>query len=145
MLLAAHLGGAFGNAGVHISHALAYPIAGRRHELPHGITVAVTGPAMLEFIEPIVPDKLARIAQLLGEKTEGLTIREAAALAKEALIKLMKDVNLPSGISEFGFEEKDLKELSEGAILQQRLLAVSPRPVNVQEIIEIYRKSLHNW
>jgi len=145
MLLAAHLGGAFGNAGVHISHALAYPIAGRRHELPHGITVAVTGPAMLEFIEPIVPDKLARIAQLLGEKTEGLTIREAAALAKEALIKLMKDVNLPSGISEFGFEEKDLKELSEGAILQQRLLAVSPRPINVQEIIEIYRKSLHNW
>lgn len=145
MLLASHLGGAFGNAGVHISHALAYPIAGRRHELPHGITVAVTGPAMLEFIEPIVPDKLARIAQLLGEKTEGLTIREAASLAKEALIKLMRDVNLPSGISEFGFEEKDLKELSEGAILQQRLLAVSPRPVNIQEIMEIYRKSLHNW
>ncbi len=145
MLLAAHLGGAFGNAGVHISHALAYPIAGRRHELPHGITVAVTGPAMLEFLEPIVPEKLAKIAELLGEKIEGLKVREAAALAKEALIKLMRDVNLPSGISEFGFDEKDLKELSEGAILQQRLLAVSPRPVNIQEIMEIYRKSLHNW
>ncbi|MEM2017121.1 MAG: hydroxyacid-oxoacid transhydrogenase [Nitrososphaerota archaeon] len=145
MLLAAHLGGAFGNAGVHISHALAYPIAGRRHDLPHGITVAVTGPAMLEFLEPIVPYKLAKIAQLLGEKTDGLTIREAAAIAKEALIKLMKDVNLPSGISEFGFEEKDLKELSEGAILQQRLLAVSPRLTTIEDIFEIYRKSLHNW
>ncbi|MCF8885410.1 MAG: iron-containing alcohol dehydrogenase [Aigarchaeota archaeon] len=145
MLLAAHLGGAFGNAGVHISHALAYPIAGRRHDLPHGITVAITGPAMLEFLEPIVPERLARIAQLLGEKIEGLKIREAAALAKEALIKLMKDLNLPSGISEFGFEEKDIRELSEGAILQQRLLAVSPRPVTINDISEIYKKSLHNW
>jgi len=100
---------------------------------------------MLEFLEPIVPERLARIAQLLGEKIEGLKIREAAALAKEALIKLMKDLNLPSGISEFGFEEKDIRELSEGAILQQRLLAVSPRPVTINDISEIYKKSLHNW
>ncbi|MCS7125574.1 MAG: iron-containing alcohol dehydrogenase [Aigarchaeota archaeon] len=145
MLLAAHLGGAFGNAGVHISHALAYPIAGRRHDLPHGITVAITGPAMLEFLEPIVPEKLSRIAQLLGEKIEGLKVREAATLAKEALIKLMKDLNLPRGISEFDFEEKDIRELSEGAILQQRLLAVSPRPITIKEISEIYKRSLNNW
>jgi len=145
MLLAAHLGGAFGNAGVHIPHALAYPIAGRRHELPHGITVVVTAPAALEFIAPVVQERLAKVASLLGEKTEGLSTREAAMLAKEALIKLMKDLRIPSGIAEFGFEEKDIDELAEAGIKQQRLLSCSPRPVTLEDIKEIYRKSLHNW
>ncbi|TDA37925.1 MAG: alcohol dehydrogenase [Thermoproteota archaeon] len=145
MLLAAHLGGAFGNAGVHIPHALAYPIAGRRHELPHGVTVCVTAPAALEFIAPVMQEKLAKVAQLLGGRTEGLSTREAAELAKEELIKLMKDINFPSGIAEFGFEEKDIDELSEAAIKQQRLLSCSPRPVKLEDIKEIYRKSLHNW
>jgi hydroxyacid-oxoacid transhydrogenase len=145
MLLAAHLGGAFGNAGVHVPHALAYPIAGRRHELPHGITVCVTAPASLEFIAPVVREKLAKVATLLGEKTEGVTTGEAATLAKEAIIKLMEDINFPSGIAEFGFEEKDIEELAEAGIKMQRLLSCSPRPVKLEDIKEIYRKSLHNW
>ena len=145
MLLAAHLGGAFGNAGVHIPHALAYPISGRRHELPHGIAVCVTGPASLDFLAPVFQEKLAKVATLLGEKTEGLSVGEAAASAKEAMINLMKDIDVPTGIAEFGFEEDDIDELAEAGIKIQRLLSCSPRTVKLDDIIEIYRKSLHNW
>ena len=145
MLLAAHLGGAFGNAGVHIPHALSYPLAGRKHDLPHGIAVCVTGVAALEFLEPVVPDKLIKIANLLGENTENLSKAEAASKAKEAIIGLMKDIGFPSGIVELGFDESDIDELGEAGSKIQRLLSCSPRQVKLEDVKEIYRKSLHNW
>lgn len=145
MLLAAHLGGAFGNAGVHIPHALSYPIAGRRHDVPHGIAVCITGAAALEFLEPEVGDRLARVARLLGEKTDGLSKGEAAALAKEALVSLMRDIGFPSGLAELGFGEEDIDELASAGVKISRLLSCSPRRVGLEDVREIYRKSLHNW
>ena len=145
MLLAAHLGGAFGNAGVHIPHALSYPLAGRKHDLPHGIAVCVTGVAALEFLEPVVPEKLRKIANLLGENTENLSKAEAASKAKEAIIGLMRDIGFPSGIVELGFDESDIDELGEAGSKIQRLLSCSPRQVRLEDVKEIYRKSLHNW
>lgn len=145
MLLAAHLGGAFGNAGVHIPHALSYPIAGRNHEIPHGVAVCITGAAALEFLEPKVPEKLGRVARLLGEETSGFSKVEAAASAKEALISLMRDIDFPSGIAELGFGEEDIDELASAGIKISRLLSCSPRQVKLEDISEIYRKSLHNW
>lgn len=145
MLLAAHLGGAFGNAGVHVPHALAYPIAGRRHELPHGITVILTSPKSLEFITPLAEEKLAKVAKLLGENTEGLSLREAALKAKDGVVKLMKDLNTGRGLKYEGFSEKDIDELSEAAMKMQRLLSMSPRTVSVEDVKEIYKGSMENW
>jgi hydroxyacid-oxoacid transhydrogenase len=145
MLLAAHLGGAFGNAGVHIPHALAYPIAGRRHELSHGITVSMTAPASLDYIKPVVEERLVKIAKLLGEKTDGKSTDEAATLAQVAIIKLMKDLTLPSGVAACGFEESDINELAEAGIKLRRLLSCSPRTVKLDDVKEIYKKSLYNW
>ncbi len=145
MLLASHLGGAFGNAGVHIPHSLAYPIAGRRHDLPHGLTVILTAPAAIEFIAPAVPEKLAKIASLLGENVEGMPVREAALVVKDAIIKLFKDLNMPSGLAEVGFSEKDIDELAEGGMKIQRLLALSPIPVKIEHLKMILKESLYNW
>jgi hydroxyacid-oxoacid transhydrogenase len=145
MLLGAHLGGAFGNAGVHIPHALSYPLAGRKHDLPHGIAVCITGVASLEFLEQVIPEKLGVIANLLGEDTTKLSKEKAASVAKDRLISLMKDINFPSGIAELGFDEKDIDELGEAGLKVKRLLACCPRPVNLEDIKDIYRKSLYNW
>lgn len=145
MMLASHLGGAFGNAGVHIPHALAYPIAGRRHDLPHGLTCILTAPASIEFIAPVVPEKLARLAKLLGEDVDGMPVRDAALQLKEALIKLFRDLNMPSGLAEVGFDEKDIDELAEGAMKIQRLLSCSPRPVTIEDVKWIFKESMYNW
>ena len=145
MLLAAHLGGAFGNAGVHIPHALAYPIAGRNHDLPHGVTVCLTAPAALEFILPAAREKLARVAQLLGEDTQGLSLEEAALLAREAVVSLMMDLDLPSGLEEVGFTAEDIDGLSQGAMKIQRLLSCSPRRVTLEDVKKIYYQSMKNW
>ena len=45
----------------------------------------------------------------------------------------------------FGFEESDINELAEAGIKLRRLLSCSPRTVKLDDIKEIYKKSLYNW
>lgn len=145
MLLAAHLGGAFGNAGVYIPHAFSYPLAGKKHDIPHGIGVCVTAPASLEFIASISAPKLKKVAKLMGKNVDNMPDKEAAYAAKDAVVELMKDIDFPSGIEALGFSESDIDALSNDAIKLQRLLVCSPRPVKLEDIRGIYKKSLKNW
>src|SRR4051812_6324917 len=79
MAMAATFAGlGFGNAGVHIPHANAYPIAGRvRHfhpdgylgdepMVPHGMAVALTAPEAFRFTFESAPERHLRAASLLA-------------------------------------------------------------------------------
>ncbi len=81
MAMAATFAGlGFGNAGVHIPHADAYPIAGRvRHFhpdgypgaeplIPHGMSVSLTAPAAFRFTFEADPQRHVRAAQLLAPR-----------------------------------------------------------------------------
>jgi alcohol dehydrogenase class IV len=54
----------------------------------------------------------------------------------------MRDVGAPAGIGELGYEEDDIDALVEGALQQQRLLAVAPREVGANDLARILRESL---
>jgi hydroxyacid-oxoacid transhydrogenase len=140
MMLAASMAGVgFGSAGVHIPHACAYPIAGLKHErlIRHGVSVIVTAPAAFRFTYDADPERHHRVAELLtGEPADG------PDALPEALRALMRDVDVPLGIRELGYEEDDIDALVEGALQQQRLLAVAPREVGGNDLAEILRKSL---
>src|SRR3954470_5739245 len=140
MMLAASMAGVgFGSAGVHIPHACAYPIAGLKHEplIRHGVSVIVTAPAAFRFTYEADPERHQRVAELLtGEPAEG------PDALPEALRALMRDVGAPSGIRELGYGEDDIDALVEGALQQQRLLAVAPREVGGNDLAAILRESL---
>ncbi len=139
MAIAAYSAGiAFGNAGVHVPHAVAHAIGGKK-KIPHGTCVSVAAPAILEFILPAVPEKLVRIAELLGESCEG-SIHNAAKKAPGALKRLMDDIGIPS-LGDLGFSEQDIPELVEKTLLLQRLLLLCPRNVTREDLEEILRKS----
>jgi len=145
MSIASFIAGvAFGNAGVHIPHAMAYPVGGRKH-IPHGVAVAVHGPAFLKFAALRIPEKLARVAGLLGENIDGLLAEDAALKASEALIKLMRKIDLPNGLEEFGFTEGDIPGMAKDCLRLQRLLAISPFPVQEEDIAQIYKSSMRYW
>ncbi|MEM2178240.1 MAG: hydroxyacid-oxoacid transhydrogenase [Candidatus Methanomethylicaceae archaeon] len=145
MLLASFLAGvAFTNAGVHIPHAMSFPIGGRV-PVPHGIAAGICGPACFTFTASSLPEKHAYIAQLLGEKIEGLSTIEAGLKVSEALIKLMKDLDFPNGLNALGFSEKDVPELAEGTLKIQRLLLQSPRIISKQILEQILYKALRYW
>lgn len=60
----------------------------------------------------------------------------------EILRQLMRDVDAPSGIAELGYGEDDIPTLVEGALKQQRLLAVAPKVPTADDLASILRDSL---
>lgn len=147
----------FGNAGVHVPHALGYPIAGMVKDwvpegfgveepmVPHGISTVLTAPACFRFTAPTSPEKHARIAQLLGATTQGLSDLDAAMLLPDAIIRLMQDIDAPNGLSAIGYTEADIPEMVEGGWKQQRLLVGSPRPVSKEDLRRILEESMVLW
>jgi alcohol dehydrogenase class IV len=156
-LAANYAGIGFGNAGVHIPHALAYPIAGLVRDyvpagyrtghplVPHGMSVILPAPAVFRFTYPTAPERHLRAAELLGAPVVGLGDAERREALPRALIALMRDVGLPSGLGAIGYTEADVPALIEGTLRQPRLLAGAPRPVGALELETILRDAMRYW
>lgn len=142
--LAATLAGmGFGNAGVHVPHANAYPIAGRVRDyrppdypqdaplVPHGMAVALTAPAAFRLLAAADPQRQHEAAQRLGGTDLADTVRG-----------IMDAVGMPGGLSEVGYNEADVDDLVEGSMAQQRLLALAPADVGSEDLAAIFRESL---
>jgi hydroxyacid-oxoacid transhydrogenase len=147
MALAATFAGmGFGNAGVHIPHANAYPIAGGVRDfrpagypdgeplVPHGMAVALTAREAFRFTYPSNPERHRRAAELLGGDD-----------LPAVLTALMRDIGIPNGIAAVGYREGDIETLVGGAMKQQRLLATAPLPVAEEDLAGIFARSLSLW
>ncbi len=134
-------GMAFCNAGVTAVHAFAYPIGAEFH-IPHGVANSIMLTPVMEFNKLGNLEKFARIADYLGENTAGLSTRDAANTAVEAMRNLAADLKIPGHLSEFGIEEKHIPELAEGVMKVTRLLANNPRYLTRQDAEDIYRRVL---
>ena len=168
MLMAASFAGmGFGNAGVHLPHACAYPIAGQvayrgdgsasspvrgyrppdypqaEPMVPHGESVSLTAPAAFRFTFPTDPERHLRAAALLdqGAADSG----DPRERLPKAIVSLMRDIGMPDGIGAIGFGEADIPDLVEGTLKQQRILAMAPRDVMPEDLATIFRNSIRNW
>jgi alcohol dehydrogenase class IV len=147
MLLASFLAGvAFTNAGVCTVHAMAYPVGGQWHT-PHGITNAVILPAVVEFNIPGAPERFAKIAQLLGENIQGLSVMDAAQKSVNAVIQLAKDIGMPYGLEAppFNVKEEDIARLAADTFKIQRLLYLNPVPISEEDLRRMFRRAMRNW
>lgn len=156
-LAATYAGIGFGHAGIHIPHACAYPIAGlvrrsmppgyRTEEplVPHGVSVIVTAPPAFRFTYPTSPERHLRAAELLGVRTRGLSLADAAEVLPRALVALMREVAIPNGLEALGYTEADIPALIEGTLRQPRLLAGAPRSVGAADLEGILREAMRYW
>jgi hydroxyacid-oxoacid transhydrogenase len=156
-LAASAAGVGFGTAGVHIPHAAGYPLAGRVRDyrpagyqtdhpmVPHGISVVLTAPAVFRFTYPTNPARHLHAAGLLGVDTRGMSYEEGREALPRAILQLMRDCNVPNGVQELGYTKKDIPDLVEGTMKQQRLLAVCPRDVTPDLVEEIFERSMSLW
>ena len=145
----------FGNAGVHIPHANSYPIAGGVRDfrpadypqaepmVPHGMAVSLTAPEAFRFTFEAQPERHIRAAELLDPGLDRPD--DAAEFLPTALLRLMRDIGLPNGVSSVGYTESDIDTLTAGTMKQQRLLATSPRPVTEDDIAGIFSRALTLW
>ena len=134
-------GMAFCNAGVTAVHAFAYPIGAEFH-IPHGVANSIMLTPVMEFNQLGNLEKFAKMAGYLGENTAGLSTRDAAKTAVEAMRTLAADLRIPAHLSEFGIKEEDIPELAAGVMKVTRLLANNPRELTLKDAEAIYRRVL---
>jgi len=139
MLMGSFLAGiGLANAGVTAAHSLAYPLGGM-YRVPHGVANALLLPAVMEYNAFSSPEKFARIATEMGEKTEGLSVKAAALLAVETVKRLARDVGVPQRLSDLGIPQLAIPGMAEGALKVARPLENNPRPVPLEGAIHIYQ------
>jgi alcohol dehydrogenase class IV len=156
MALAATFAGlGFGNAGVHVPHANAYPIAGQVRDfhpqgypadeplVPHGMAVALTAPEAFRWSFDASPERHVQAALFLAPGVE--VGGPPVDLLPSVLRDLMQDIGIPNGTSGVGYAAADVDALVAGAMKQQRLLATSPKPVTEDDLAGIFTRSLRLW
>ncbi len=175
MMWAATLAGiAFGNAGVHVPHAMAYAIAGQVREfrspgypdapldlpsaarrvaarpgtsglVPHGMAVAIAAPAVFRATGATSPARHLEAAALLGGDVRGATEREAGERLAAAVIAMMRSIAIPNGLHAVGYRAADVPALVAGAAPQQRLLGNAPLPIGEPELEALFARALEYW
>ena len=85
------------------------------------------------------PEKFARIAQILGESTDGMSQGEAAELSVGAVEKLCRDCGVPTRLGEVDVPPHAIPELAEAAFKLERLLSCNPKKLTLEDIERIYR------
>ena len=156
-LAATYAGIGFGNAGVHVPHAIAYPVAGmvknfsppdypkEEPMIPHGLSVIITAPSTFRWTYSVDPERHLRAARLLGANVNGLTSAEMPEVLPRTLLSLMSDTGIPNGLAALGYGESDVSTLIDGTLKQQRLLVNSPRNVGAEELQYVIQHSFEYW
>ncbi len=150
-------GVAFGNAGVHLPHGMAYAVAGLVRDfrmggypqeeamVPHGVSVVVNAPAVFRFTASACPERHLEAAAFLGADVRGAALTDAGEVVAGLLQTLMQQTGVPNGLEGVGYGEADLAALTKGTLLQQRLLTNSPREVDAAAVDSLFRAALRYW
>lgn len=138
MIIASLLGGAaILNCGLGVVHGIAQSIGGIAH-VPHGLANALILPYAMEINYVGNLEKFKNIAVCLGEKVEGLTLRDAAARSVKAIVDLETDIGIPRKLSQVGVTREMFPQIIEDT-MAYRLLAINPIKItkaHVERILE---------
>ncbi|MGI6036676.1 MAG: iron-containing alcohol dehydrogenase [Limnochordia bacterium] len=134
-------GMAFSNSSVGLVHAMSQA-AGSLCGVPHGIGNAILLPHVMEFNLIGNLERFADVARALGENVEGLTLREAAQAAVEAVWSLNADIGIPDGLGQAGVKEENIDELIELSLMNVNGIRLNPRRVTREDIRAIYQAAL---
>ncbi|MFP6762856.1 MAG: hydroxyacid-oxoacid transhydrogenase [Planctomycetaceae bacterium] len=158
MLLAAAIAGiGFGNAGVHLPHAMSYPLAGLVRNfipagfevdhpmIPHGMSVILHTPAVARFTAPASPHRHLQAAEALGVDVADIPAGDAGEVLADRIIQLMRQLGMPGGIAAVGYTAADIPELVAGTLPQHRITKLSPVPAGEQELTALFQDSLKLW
>ncbi|KAG8923385.1 hypothetical protein FRC01_012823 [Tulasnella sp. 417] len=148
MLLAASFAGiGFGNGGVHLCHAASYPISGlnktgpkykhpgyevEKPIIPHGISVALTGPAVFKFTAPSAPDRHRLALSIFSGLPESdpsisrLPNQEVGKRLYDEIARFLDGLGVPRGLKAVGYNKGDVQRLVEGTLPQRRVLDLAP-------------------
>jgi len=125
------------NAGVTAVHSLSYPLGGQ-YGISHGIANTVLLAPTMRFNVSGAVEKFARIAGIMGKSTEGITQKDAATMAVEAVEELIHDCGIDTSLEKLGITREVFHKLAEAAMMVSRPLENNPRTVTIEDAVAIY-------
>ncbi|MRG96162.1 hydroxyacid-oxoacid transhydrogenase [Polyangium spumosum] len=158
MAWAATLAGiAFGNAGVHLPHAMSYAVSGLCRSftmpgypegeplVPHGVSVVVNAPSVFRALAKTNPSRHLEAAAMLGAETRGAGPEDAGEVLATHLSGMMRAAGVPNGLAGVGYGEADVEALAAGTIVQARLVANAPCGVDEEGLRALFRGAFTYW
>ncbi len=148
---------AFGNAGVHLPHAMSYSVAGLVKDyrapgypageplVPHGVSVVVNAPSVFRATAATSPERHLAAAAALGadpHEVRECDPRDAGVLLARRLVTKMRATAVPLGVADLGYGEADLDALARGAFVQKRLVDNAPMPVTEHDMRDLFRGAM---
>ena len=144
LMYAALLGGiCFDNGLLHYTHALEHPLSAVKHDLSHGLGLAILLPSV---IETIYPDKAATLADILEPIAPNL--KGEADEAKQAALAVEKwlfEVGVKEKLEDMGYSNADVEKLTNLAFTTPSLdglLAIAPNEATKERVEKIYKDSM---
>lgn len=158
MCLAATAAGVgFGTAGVHLPHGMSYPVSGNVRDfcpsgypteksiVPHGLSVILNAPAVFRWTASANPSRHLEAARLMGADIGGVDESDTGEVLAQEIIRLLRDLDMPNGLSAVGYEESDAGVLAAGTLPQHRVTKLSPRPVTEDDLRRLFVESMRLW
>jgi hydroxyacid-oxoacid transhydrogenase len=154
MLAASFAGIGFGSAGVHLPHAMAYPVAGAvknyhapgypaDHPLvPHGFSVILNAPAVFRYTAAASPERHLTAAEALGADVSRCKKEDAGRILADRIRWFMHRLRAPENLRVVGYASSDIPALVQGTMAQERLTKLSPRPVDADTLARLFEDAL---
>lgn len=121
------------------AHALAYPL-GTDYHLPHGLSVSLLLPAVIDFNAVAAPERFADMAVAMGVERgshDAETAREGARFIRQ----LMHACGLPCFLREVGVAKESIPKMAADAMKVQRLLKNNIREVTGADAAAIFQSA----
>lgn len=128
------------NAGVTAVHSLSYPLGGK-YGIPHGLANTLLLPHVMAFNLPGNLEKFAIVAEVMGELTDDLPLREAAWLAVTAVESLIEDCDITTTLEDLEIPKDAFREMAEMAMTVARPLENNPRKLTIEDAMDIYEEA----
>jgi 4-hydroxybutyrate dehydrogenase len=131
MMKAAMMGAVAFQKGLGVCHSLAHPLSSEKN-LHHGLANALCLPAVCDFNNVAVPDRIERVRRLVDLTSTSLS---------NALRAMREKIGLPNGLSAEGVTKGDIPKLADKA-MEDACKALNPRTVTRDDIVKLYELSL---
>ena len=128
-------------SGTTAVHALSYPLGGKYH-IAHGVSNAILLMPVMRFNESACREKFAAAYDRCIRPKKHLDTEGKSNAVLEKMDGIVKHLNIPTSLAEFGVPKEDLEGLVNAGMEVQRLLTNNMREVTAEDARKIYQEVL---
>jgi alcohol dehydrogenase class IV len=113
--------------------------------VPHGMSVILNAPSVFRHTAPTSPQRHIEAAGDLGADVADVSPEDAGTVLADSLVRLMRAVGMPNGLSAVGYADADCATLVDGAWPQQRLLQNAPVECDKPLLATLFQGAVRYW